>query len=1123
MIRGLSIKIWLPFTVLSLVIAIAFNLYYPKKQEDFYIKNKNNELKELAKTVGLGVELSINEDNYQGLKKTLDFASGRKDFEFIAIVLSENGKERVFTSYPILPEKEILTKKTEKYIYQRSKFSSDEFKGYILIAASKIKMSEELTALNRPVYFSTFVIFFFTFFIYVAIARRITRPLNQLVKITEDMRIENFNNFPLQEFTRDEIGTLGQSIYDLQKKLIEQRNQNKELYDGLEDEIKQRTKELEQATNDLIESQSAASLANYTMNFDSGNGKFPELFFKLLEINKKEHFSLESLKAFVHKDDHVSLSSLIDHPIEGSNFKKELCFISSSGNPFWLSISGLIKRDVSSSNLIISGLLQDITERKNYENEIKRLSLVAKNTSNCVIITDADRKIIWVNESTLKITGYSRDEIIGKSPKMFQCEKTDKRTIDLINEKIAQNQSVNCEILNRSKDGREYWLELNIVPLFNESNDLYGFMAVETDITLIKEASLELEEREKQLRNILDNSSEMIHTLDKDGNVLWANKSWKDNLNVTDVEILNRNISEFLDDKTKLEFNEVMLKLMEGENVNELNCGFISTGGKLIHLKGQTIPIFKDNQFIGSQAYLSNITQIVKAELELKMISNLQKILMDISFDFLNVDPIDTKEIILKSIKKIGTFMQVELISTTNLLDEESILNYELRQENNTKSPQSENVNAIQSMEINPNVNTSDINNLTQNPLLIPLIRDNNSIGDLMLIFPSSRIVLSQEIELLKLYASMLVNIENRYLSASELSQAKTEIEIINSTLESKVLENTKRNLDLSKTIVEQEKMATIGEISAGIAHDLNTPLGSIKIGAESIGYSLKTIFKLFPQLSESDSKLLLELASERKIEVFVGGSQLRRESKEMIEFLQNELGINDVNLKKTADLMVKCRIIKDDKDLIAQIMSIQNTETFLEILFTVLTTYSMLSSVGDSVTRATDVVQNIRSFIKKDISSGINRKEINIKDNIRIVLNIFNYEFKRNVNLEVDIADQLIIKGFDVKLFQLWSNLIKNAIDAMDQITDKRLIIKGFEQEDSVVVSISNNGEMIPFDIQDRIFKKFFSTKKEKNGTGLGLSIVQSVIHEHSAKILLTSTEELTTFTVQFKKLVIN
>ncbi|MCE2681774.1 MAG: ATP-binding protein [Cryomorphaceae bacterium] len=485
---------------------------------------------------------------------------------------------------------------------------------------------------------------------------------------------------------------------------------------------------------------------------------------------------------------------------------------------------------------------------------------------------------------------------------------------------------------------------------------------------------------------------------------------------------------------------------------------------------------------------------------------------MDISIDFLNVDPLETKEIVWKSIEKIGKFLQVEVISTINLLDERSILQDTLNQADTEKIKLSENANSTE--------NIPNGNHLAQNRILIPLIRDNNTVGDLILIFPSSRIILPQEIELLKLYATMLVNIENRYLSASELSDAKKEIEAMNSTLESKVLENTKRNLDLSKTIVEQEKMATIGEISAGIAHDLNTPLGAIKIGAESISYSLESLFKLFPKLSDEEIKLLLELSRNRKIEVFVGGLQLMRESKDMIEFLQNDLGLDHLNIKKIAELFVKCRINREDKELIFNIMRFQNTETFLETLSTVLTTYSMLSSVGDSVTKATDVVQNVRSFIKKDISSGIKRKEINLKDNIRIVLNIFNYEFKKNVNLEVDIADQLIIKGFDVKLFQLWSNLIKNAIDAMEKTTDKKLIIKGFEKEGNILVSISNNGEMIPQEIQDHIFKKFFSTKKEKNGTGLGLSIVQNVIHEHSAKITLNSNEELTTFTVQFKKI---
>jgi signal transduction histidine kinase len=463
--------------------------------------------------------------------------------------------------------------------------------------------------------------------------------------------------------------------------------------------------------------------------------------------------------------------------------------------------------------------------------------------------------------------------------------------------------------------------------------------------------------------------------------------------------------------------------------------------------------------------------------------------------------------------------MDVNLISTLNLVDDKSILNYELVKRNTLQDHDNVDHAAETIWEINDDKNNALDTNDAQNRLIIPLLRDNLVVGDLLLVFQEDKQLSQQEIELLKLYTTLLTNVENRFKSFSELSEAKKEIELINSSLESKVLENTKRNLNLSKTIVEQEKMATIGEISAGIAHDLNTPLGSIKTGAESISYSIESIFKMAYLLTEEESKLAIKLSNERKVDVFLGGLQMMRETKSMMEFIKNTYKIEDDNTKKLADLLIKCRIHKEEEELISQLIQLPNSLTFLEILFGMLTTNSLLSSVSDSVSRATDVVQNIRSFIKKDVSSGLVRNEINLKDNIRVVLNIFNFEFKKSMNLEVDLPDNLIVKGFDVKLFQLWSNLIKNAIDAMENTTSKRLIIKGFEEENKAVISISNSGEMIPLEIQDHIFKKFFSTKKDKNGTGLGLSIVQSVIDEHNAQISLTSSEEITTFSVRFNK----
>lgn len=1104
MFKGLSLRIWLPFTIVLGIIALVFNFYYPSKQESFYVNNKNNELKELAKTVGLGVELSLSEDNFNGLKKTLDFASKRKDFEFIAIVLSEDEKERVFASYPQLSEQSIL-KRSDKYFYQKSAFASDDFAGYILIAASKAKMSQELAKLNKPIYYSTFGVFFISFLIYIVIAKRITRPLNELVVITEKMGDEQFAKVKIDSFDNDEIGRLGRSISDLQEKLIEQRNRNKELYDGLEEQIQTRTKELAQVTEDLIDSQKVASIANYTFNLKNRTANLPKLFFELLGIEAKNILEFDELEKYVHSNDKALLYDFLSEKELGSVFEKEIRFLQENGNLRWITFSGSVKLDLRLNQKVIRGLLQDITDRKNYENEINRLSLVAKNTSNCVIITDASRKIIWANDSAQRITEYTLDEMIGKSPKMFQFEKTDPKTIEFIKNKLSKNENINCEILNRSKNGREYWLDLNIVPLFNEIDELYGYIAVETDITDIKNTSIAIEEREKQLRNILDNSAEMIHTLDEQGNVLWANRSWKENLKVTDEMISEKNIIEFLDANTKLEFDEIMPRLSKGEKIENLDCGFYSTDKELVLLKGQAIPLFKDGKFIGSQAYLHNVTKVVKAERELKSFSEMQEVLMEISFDFLNADPIQIQNIVEKSIKKLGEFIGAKRCSVLNFNNRESVLNQTvfLGEIDSTIHPKS-----------NEAFDENDPFIFTEK---IPLVKNNLTIGEMQLDFASNKKFISHEIELLNLFSAMLVNVESRYLSAREISEAKYEIERINTTLENKVLENTKRNLELSKTLVDQEKMATIGEISAGIAHDLNTPLGAIKIGAESISYSLDSMFKLFPQLNEEELELLFKISRTRKIEIFVGGLQLLKESKEMNAIISPKISNENWATTRISELLVKCRVDVNESELIDHILCLKKPEVFLEILYTVLTTHSMLSSVSDSVNRASEVVQNIRSFIKKDVSNGLIRKDIKLQDNIKIVLNIFSYEFKRNVDLSVEIDDHLTIKGFDVKLFQLWSNLIKNAIDAMEDCDNKKLIIKGKRSDDKVLVSFSNSGPMIPTEIQQQIFKKFYSTKRDKNGTGLGLSIVQSVVHEHNAKIHLESTEDMTTFTIEF------
>ena len=152
------------------------------------------------------------------------------------------------------------------------------------------------------------------------------------------------------------------------------------------------------------------------------------------------------------------------------------------GKTIWLDCTAYVYIG-SNRKAIIRGVVQDITLKKLQQQELFILSNVAKRTSNLVIITDVNRRIEWVNESVISVTGYTREELMGKTPKMFQSPKTNRAELDKINAALREKKPVWAEILNVGKNESEYWISINIVPLFNDSGEHNGFMAVETDTT----------------------------------------------------------------------------------------------------------------------------------------------------------------------------------------------------------------------------------------------------------------------------------------------------------------------------------------------------------------------------------------------------------------------------------------------------------------------------------------------------------------------------------------------------------------------------------------------------------------------------------------------------------------
>ncbi|MFM7684018.1 MAG: ATP-binding protein [Bacteroidota bacterium] len=645
---------------------------------------------------------------------------------------------------------------------------------------------------------------------------------------------------------------------------------------------------------------------------------------------------------------------------------------------------------------------------------------------------------------------------------------------------------------------------------------------------------------EVKLKDLLENSIEMIHQLDESGHIRWVNRSWRENLEIGDENLTGQHLVQFLTEETMDDFKAVFPELQQGIRVENLNCTFKTRSGKIINLIGRTVPIFENGKVIGSQAFLQDVTKLLAIQNELKQIHDLQGILMNISNRFINLNFEELDFAIDQSLQEIAHFSRA---------DRAYVFRYDLEQQlsSNTHewcatgiSPQIQNLKSIQLAEMpywygkhskGELIEVSDVSVLIdervksmlrtegiQSLLTIPMMDGDNVIGFIGFdVIRKQRTFRLEEKEILGLFAQMLVNVINRMQNLDELKKSKKEIERINENLENKVMENTLKNLSLSKTIVEQDKLATIGEISAGIAHDLNTPLGTIKVGADNIRYVFDLVIRSkVSNFNSTELNQIMDRIQNFPVEIYLGGLQLRREKSEMITLLETEFNLpTGERTEKIAELLVKCRINNTEKEFIDKILKVSDSIAYLDLLNQLQLALSQLETIKTSSDKAVRVVQEVRSFIKGNTIAE--KVEINLRQNISTVLSVFNYELKKDIDLKFTVSPEIHFMGYDVKLFQLWSNIVKNAIEAMDNQDYKYLGIHANLQGDKITVEFENNGPQIPEDVRQNMFKKFYTTKSKLNGTGLGLSIVNNVLSEHKATINVESNECMTKFIITF------
>lgn len=171
----------------------------------------------------------------------------------------------------------------------------------------------------------------------------------------------------------------------------------------------------------------------------------------------------------------------------------------------WLHEKGNVIHDSEGNILYLEGFIVDITQRKESQREMAKLSQIASQTDNAVILTDLAGKTEWANDAFSKITGYSLAEVIGKSPgDVLQGELSDNETIKRMRLALELQQPFEETLINYHKNGSPYWIYISCKPIIDDHNEVTGFMALEVDVT----AKKEIEDKVRLQKRLLENMSE---------------------------------------------------------------------------------------------------------------------------------------------------------------------------------------------------------------------------------------------------------------------------------------------------------------------------------------------------------------------------------------------------------------------------------------------------------------------------------------------------------------------------------------------------------------------------------------------------------------------------------------
>lgn len=258
-------------------------------------------------------------------------------------------------------------------------------------------------------------------------------------------------------------------------------------------------RQLEASERKLRQAGTIARLGYWTLDIDGKSLTWSDEVYRIWGRNREEFaLTFQSFFETIHPNDREAFIREQEESFAGN---KEHDFVHRillpDGSVKWVHEIGLLHRHPDGSPMVFEGTVQDITEQKKEEQMLRLMQNVVVNASDAVVITEAEPvtgegpKIIYTNSAFTTVTGYTAEEVLGKTPVILQGPKTERAELDKIKQALHRLESVEVTLINYRKNGEAFWNNISISPVADETGWFTHWIAIERDVTVQKNKELQ--------------------------------------------------------------------------------------------------------------------------------------------------------------------------------------------------------------------------------------------------------------------------------------------------------------------------------------------------------------------------------------------------------------------------------------------------------------------------------------------------------------------------------------------------------------------------------------------------------------------------------------------------------